>query len=118
MGEGGREGVPSGGWARGVGIEKTLLVQEGIQKVRYSKESVSVDFHWDRFLDGGRPSATPLPPPNRQSPSILPSFERQENQGALFQRKWCPQRKIVRTIPLNAPNLAHVRGAPPIVSRA
>ena len=60
-GEVGR-GVHQWGWARGVGIEKTLLVQEGIKKVQYSKEAVAVEFYWERFLDGGSLSPAPASP--------------------------------------------------------
>ncbi|MBK8871716.1 MAG: recombinase family protein [Elusimicrobia bacterium] len=71
--------------ARKTGIEKGLLVQAGIKQVRYSKDSVVVDFYWERFLDGvepsaapARPAATPIterPTPAYESGSFLTKFD-------------------------------------------
>jgi hypothetical protein len=89
----------NGMWARRTGIEKTLLVQEGIKKVRYSKESVPVDFYWERFLDGGSPSAAPAHPgtaPQIERPTpangVGPSL-RSSTHGMVFQTSvaaYCP----------------------------
>jgi hypothetical protein len=65
----------NGIWARKTGIEKTLLVQEGIKRVRYSKEAVAVEFYWERFLDGGSPSPAPdSPPPNPRNKRTHPQI--------------------------------------------
>ena len=90
-GERSGEGSTRGGWARGVGIEKTLLVQEGIKKVQYSKEAVAVEFYWERFLDGGSLSPAPDSPlrtPETKEPT--PGLEVSSSQPNA-QRKWCAE---------------------------
>jgi hypothetical protein len=51
-GEGGRERGTFSGFARGVGIEKALSVRQGIEKVFYGKDSITVRFRWSLPPDG------------------------------------------------------------------
>lgn len=79
----------NGIWARAFGIEKTLLVQEGIKRVRYSKEAVAVEFYWERFLDGGSPSPAPDSPP-RTPETKEPTPKLGVGPSAQFDSsKWC-----------------------------
>jgi hypothetical protein len=83
----------NGIWARKTGIEKTLLVQEGIKKVQYSKEAVAVEFYWERFLDGEKLSPAPDSPlrtPETKEPT--PKSEVGPSVRCTITR-WCPRRE-------------------------
>ena len=80
----------NGIWARKTGIEKTLLVQEGIKKVQYSKEAVAVEFYWERFLDGGSLSpapASPLPTLEKKGPTPISEVGPSVRYTIT---RWCP----------------------------
>ena len=102
-GEGHRQNV----FARGVGIEKNLAIQTGVERVVYSKGSVGVGFYWERFIDGGRPtdalrSAVSAPKTERPTPAVEVGLS---GQFATFEN--CPLHKSGRTILLRGPNLSH-----------
>jgi hypothetical protein len=93
--------------ARKTGIEKALVVQEGIRKVHYAKDSVSIEFYWERFLDEDSPSAAPL---KKKTPSISRggSFDRSVVAGnGTPDNKWCSKHQPVHTIQVRGPNLSH-----------
>jgi hypothetical protein len=93
--------------ARGFGIEKTLVVQEGIKKVLYAKDSVGIEFYWERFIDGGQASNAPALITGSAS-STTHFFARNPGLHKVDSTsKWCPQGKWPRTILFRAPNMAH-----------
>ena len=104
----------NGMWARKTGIEKTLLVQEGIKKVRYSKESVGIEFYWERFIDGETPSAPAAAPgaaaPHKQAPGPLSrtgGCSAHTPHGRLDTTKVVFLSKPLRTINVIVPNQSH-----------
>ena len=73
-------GYPPRGGARGVGIEKALAVRRGVEKIYYSKDTITVRFKCVSDSDG-KPgdssldaAASPCPPPAVFSPA--PKTER------------------------------------------
>ena len=95
--------------ARKTGIEKALLVQAGIQKVHYSKDSVGVDFRWERFLDG--PDAPPAP-----AAALRAAAETKKGPNpfsGLEPSSWMwpvVSATLQRVSPAEPPPTAHIRG--------
>jgi hypothetical protein len=83
----------NGIWGRKTGIEKTLLVQEGIKKVQYSKEAVAVEFYWERFLDGGSLSPAPVSPPRTPETKEPTPGQEVGPSARTWDLKWCPRRE-------------------------
>ncbi|MBK8871715.1 MAG: hypothetical protein IPN19_11950 [Elusimicrobia bacterium] len=84
-----------------------MLVQAGIKQVRYSKDSVVVDFYWERFIDGVEPSAAPARPaatPKTERPTpamrVGPSLQSSTHQMV-------SSLKSIRTLPFSFPNQSH-----------
>ncbi|MBK8576688.1 MAG: hypothetical protein IPN90_13785 [Elusimicrobia bacterium] len=84
-----------------------MLVQAGIKQVRYSKDSVVVDFYWERFIDGEYPDSQPqngvAPTPSERPPSGLrPDLNRE-----FVSAKMVSSLKSIRTLPFSFPNQSH-----------
>ena len=93
--------------ARKTGIEKSLLVQEGIQKMHYSKDSVAVDFYWERFLDGGTPAAAPADLAGAVSSPALASGRKPDHMERFNTFKECSKHRSLRTARVRAANFIH-----------
>ena len=118
-GEGGQEeGLLQGVCARGFGMEKTLAVRQGIKQVLYSKETVRVEFFFERWIDGNQPSEeTPPAAALRAAASTDDSFRPQNEKptptigmgssSGLVSSKWCPKHIFLQTLGFEFPNISY-----------